>query len=154
MSPLVRIRPLQRKISLNIRRPTTIYVRVRRFNNTVFALAAFLWLPVSVHCQLESIPGLEFLRCADETPSSQNPAEDCSNCCAVEKSQYRTKHVRLTIPTLDLLPLCFTPALSAADNLPVEVSLGILTAAPPQLRKTWQFASRTALPVRAPSLAS
>jgi hypothetical protein len=40
------------------------------------------------------------------------------------------------------------------NSLPVEVSVGVLTAAPPQLLKTWHFVSRTALPARAPSLAS
>jgi hypothetical protein len=129
-------------------------MRVQRFRNSLFALVAFLWLPVSAHCQLESIPGMDFLRCGDETPASHQPARDCSDCCAIEKSQYRADHVRLTIPTPDLLPVLFTSVVSAADTLPAEVSLVILTVAPPDLPQRWHFLSRAALPVRAPSLAS
>ena len=127
---------------------------MRRFKNLVFALAALLWLPVSVHCQLEAVPGLEFLRCSDEAPTSQPASKDCSDCCAVEKSQYRAEQVRLNLPMPELLPLCFAPALSASETDPVQVFVGVRTAVPPQLLKTWQFASRTALPVRAPSVAS
>ena len=141
-------------ISLNISGFAVINTSVRRFRNILFALAALLWLPVSAHCQFESIPGLEFLRCSVETSTAHNSAKDCSNCCAVEDSQYRAEHVRLTIPTPDLFPVFVVPVLSAASALPVEASLGILTAAPPQLLKTWHFTSRMALPARAPSLAS
>ena len=127
---------------------------MRRFRNIVFVLAAFLWLPVSAHCLLESIPGLEFLDCTIAAADTQQPTQDCSDCCAVEKSQYRAEQVQLSIPTPELLPLFCAPVSAAAAALPVEVSAGILTAAPPQLLQTWQFASRTALPVRAPSIAS
>ena len=129
---------------------------VRYFRNIFFALAAFVWLPVSAHCQLESVPGLEFLRCAVDTQSSSGTSKDCgdSGCCAAEKSQYKTEQHRLTLPSPDLLAISLVPLLTSTKSLPDEVSLGILTAAPPQLLKTWQFTSRTALPVRAPSIAS
>jgi hypothetical protein len=122
----------------------------------LFALAAFLWLPAAAHCQLESIPGLEFLSCQAGTSYSENPASHCSDtgCCSVEESQYKTEQLRLTLSLPDLLPISFVPIVAAANPLPNEVSLGILTAAPPQLLKTWNFATRTALPARAPSLAS
>jgi len=148
------ISPPHHKISLNIRYLATIYVRVRRFKNIVFTLAALIWLPVSAHCQLESVPGLEFLRCSVETADTHTPAKDCTGCCAVEKSQYRTEHVRLTVPTPDLLPLSFTPTLPALASLPAESSVGILTAAPPELPPSRHFLFRTALSPRAPSLAS
>jgi hypothetical protein len=50
--------------------------------------------------------------------------------------------------------MALAPAIVLARSLPDEVSAGILTAAPPQLLKTWHFFSRAALPARAPSLAS
>jgi len=142
------------EISLNIGAPSIIYMPVRRFQSIVFVLAALLWLPVSAHCQLEAIPGFEFLRCSVSTADTHQSAKDCSDCCALEKSQYKTEHFRLTIPTPDFLPVFSAPELPVSTALPVEVSLGILTAAPPQWLKTWQFVSRTALPIRAPSLAS
>lgn len=45
-----------------------------------------------------------------------------------------------------------TPVIITA--LPIEVSLGILTAAPPEILSSRHFLSRTALPVRAPSVRS
>lgn len=125
---------------------------VRRFRNIFFALAALLWLPVSAHCQLEAVPGFEFLHCQEAT-SSATP-KDCSGCCAVEKSQYKTEQLRFNLSAPDVLP-DLTPAVEPTVRaLPAEVSRGILTAAPPELVQSWHFLSRTALPVRAPSLAS
>ena len=116
-------------------------------------LALVIWLPATVHCELESVPGLEFLQCVSD---GQNSKGDCSDdgCCVVEKSQYKSKQSRLTIPSPDLLPVALAPVLDGADILAAEASLGILTAAPPELHQTWHFVSRTALPGRAPSIAS
>lgn len=145
--------PWRGKISLNIYRSQVIYNRVRRFQNIIFALAAFLWLSASAHCQLETVPGLEFLRCSVTAGNAHQPAKDCSNCCSVEQSQYRADHVRLNVPTPELLPVFSAPVLLVRTALPAEVSLGILTAAPPWLPSR-HFASRTALPARAPSITS
>jgi hypothetical protein len=129
---------------------------VRYFRNIFFALAAFLWLPASAHCGLVSITGISFFACSCDANYSGNPSSDSSNCgCfAAEKSQYKTSQLRVKLPSPNLLPTSMTPLLTTANALPAEVSLGILTAAPPQLLKTWHFVSRTALPARAPSLAS
>ena len=116
-------------------------------------LSLVIWLPATVHCELESVPGLKFLRCAAD---GQNPNGDCKDdgCCAVEKSQYKSEQVPLTVQSPDLLPVSLLPILDVANTLPAEVSLGILTAAPPELHQTWHFVSRMALPVRAPSFTS
>ena len=116
-------------------------------------LALVIWLPATVHCELESVPGLKFLQCVSD---GQNSKGNCSDdgCCVVEKSQYKSEQARLTIPSPDLLPLPLAPVLDVANLFPLEASLGILTAAPPELHQTWHFVSRMALPVRAPSIAS
>lgn len=129
-------------------------MRVRYFRNILFALAAFLWLPVSAHCALETVPGFQFLRCAPEATESHNPSKDCSNCCAVEKSQYRAESFRLTAPAPELLPLIVVSVLPAVHVLPAQISLGVLTAAPPELPASCHFLLRTALPPRAPSFVS
>jgi hypothetical protein len=127
---------------------------VRRFQNILFALIAFPWLSASAHCQLAAVPGMEFLGCSAENSDARSPARDCDECCAVEKAQYRAEHIRLTIPAPDILPIFSAPVLPSPTALPTEVSLGILTAAPPQLLQTWHFVTRMALPARAPSIAS
>ena len=128
---------------------------VRYFRNIFFALAAFLWLPASAHCQLESVPGLEFLRCAvdAQTPGRSTDCSD-SGCCAVEKLHYKSNQVRITIPSPDLLLLLPVALTDIADKLSNEVSAIALAAIPPELPKCWQFVFRTASPPRAPSFAS
>jgi hypothetical protein len=138
---------------LNIFCSLTIYEGVRHFRNIFFALAAFLWLPAAAHCQLEAIPGLEFLHCACDQQSCQ---EDCKNCacCAVEKCQYRSEQPPLTVPTPDLLPLSPAPEPPEDIAIPVEASRDSITAAPPYLLSSRHFHFRTVLPARAPSLAN
>jgi hypothetical protein len=124
---------------------------VIRIRSIVTLVMLALWLPVTLHCELERIPGLEFLRCAADTDQS-----DCrdTGCCGVEKSQYKVGQSRLAIPPPVFLPLSPAPLLNVADALTDRVSAGILTTAPPELPKCWQFVFRTASPPRAPSFAS
>jgi hypothetical protein len=140
---------------LNIEDPNGIYDCVRNFRNIFFTLAAFLWLPASAHCQFATLPGLDFLQCSVSAQSTCAADKGCADCggCSIEKSQYN-KTGQLRVPLTDLLPLPLAPLPILAKTLPAEVSVGILTAAPPSLLQTWQFTSRTALPARAPSLAS
>ena len=129
---------------------------VRTLRTVIVALLALAWVPLTSHCILESIPGLEFLRCACDTQlpsSSGDPCQD-DGCCAVESAQYQSPRQQ------DLIPIVVFAIIPAEvfgvlqPSLPPEVSLGIVTSAPPDLTTSWQFSLRTALPVRAPSFAS
>ena len=113
-----------------------------------------LWPLAMNHCKLETLPGFTFLNCAVETPDTHGADKDCAERCAFEKSQYRADHVPLNVSAPNLLPVFSAPVLPVFAALPAEVSGGILTAAPPQLLQSRYFVDRTALPVRAPSLAS
>ena len=143
---------------MNNFRLAAIYTVVRRFRNLLFALAAFLWLPVSAHCQLEALTGLDFLACETDSSCHGDPksSSDNADCCSVEKSQYhQAAQIRVNLPSPNWLPVMFPVLiLPAANALPTEVLGGILTAAPPELLPSRHFLFRTALPVRAPSLAS
>jgi hypothetical protein len=154
----LRINLYNRQNSLNNYGPAAINKRVRRFRKLFFALAAFLWLPVSAHCQLEALTGLEFLACETDSSCHSDPksSSDTPDCCSVEKSQYhQVAQIRVNQPSMHLLSVMFTALILPAPNaLPAEVCGGILTAAPPELLCRRHFISRTALPVRAPSLAS
>ena len=127
---------------------------VRRFRHILFVVAAMLWLPASAHCQLETIGGLELLRCASSNPSGPSQGHCENGCCAAEHSQYNGDHGRLSVSIPVFLQTSTAFSIDAPRALPDEVSLGVLTAAPPELPKAWQFSFRTALPVRAPSLLS
>jgi hypothetical protein len=128
---------------------------VRHFRNIFFALVAFLWLPVSAHCELEKIPGLEFLRCAAVVANTPDTSDDCSSCCMVEKLDYRADVIGLNAPAPELVGLQIDLSQEAfIATLPDEVSVGVLVAAPPELFTPRHFLYRTALPARAPSLLS
>jgi hypothetical protein len=122
-------------------------------------LLALAWVPLTSHCKIEAMPGFEFFRCATdihapaESESGGDPCKDVG-CCSIESAQYHAPRQSEIAPVVvfDIIP---SDSFGVVEqSLPKEVSLGILTAAPPGLPTSWQFLSRTALPVRAPSLAS
>ena len=117
-------------------------------------LLAAVWLPMTVHCQLESIPGLEFLACASENSSDESKSHCDDSCCSVERTAYKSEQVRQTLPLPDLLPMFSALLLSVSDTLIANLGSEVSTAAPPELSKRWQFIFRTASPLRAPTPAS
>lgn len=129
-------------------------MNVRRFRNIWFVLAAFLWLPALAHCQLESLTGFELLQCHEETSAAHSSSQDCTDCCAVENSAFHAGLSRLSVTPPDLLPIFLTFLLPTEPVQLTPVTPLVLTSAPPDLPTRWHFLSRTALPVRAPSLVS
>jgi hypothetical protein len=117
---------------------------------------ALAWVPLTAHCQIESIAELELLNCqsAGETPAPGCSHCDDSSCCAWESAQYHLPQNQT--PTLVLILELVLPVVSSAldDNVPARAGVSLLTAAPPEIPKTWQFSFRAALPVRAPAFAS
>ena len=119
-------------------------------------MLALAWVPLMSHCQLESASGLQFLRCAsDDQPPASVPGHcDGASCCAVESGKYQAPSHQQIVPVFALALLPFDLVADSGHSLPPQVSLGLLTAAPPELSSTWQFTFRTAPPSRAPSLVS
>lgn len=129
---------------------------LKPFRNILGLIIAVGWVFLTSHCSLVAIPGFEFLRCVADSHESGDGSDPCkdSGCCPLESGQYQAPRSEETTPAV-VVAILPNPEVSTLDNsLPVEVSLGILTTAPPELPKPWQFSLRTALPVRAPSLAS
>jgi hypothetical protein len=119
-------------------------------------LLALAWVPLMSHCKLETVPGLQFLRCAfeDQAPAKAPGHCDGASCCAVESGKYQAPSHQQIVPVFALAPLPFDVIADCDRALPPAVSLGLLTAAPPEFSSTWQFTFRTAPPSRAPSLVS
>lgn len=117
-------------------------------------LLALAWMPIISHCLLETLSETAFTSCCAESSSE---SDDCTDkgCCAVEFASYQSLRNEELAPA-PVISLLFVTDLPAAidQSLPAEVSLGVLTAAPPEYTHVWQFVSRTALPVRAPSFVS
>ena len=114
-----------------------------------------LWSLAAMHCKLEALPGLEFLKscCFVETttPSPKNCESD--GCGAVEDGGYRMEEQTATAPQplliIAMLPAALEAPLPDLQNFSPTASLP-----PPDLPKVWQFTLRAALPPRAPSFIS
>jgi hypothetical protein len=121
-----------------------------------FALTVLaLWGLAAMHCTLEGVPGLDFLKSCCFAESSPAPAKDCDSdgCSEVENGNYRAEEKTAIAPQ----PLLVFALLSSAIEAPTPefpTSFSIASKPPPELPKVWQFSHRTALPPRAPSLAS
>lgn len=132
---------------------------VRTIRITMVSLLALTWVLLTSHCRIEAMPGFEFFRCAAdvhapaESESGGDPCKE-TGCCSFESAQYNAPRQQEIAPVVIFAIVPEDDFGVVEQCLPKEVSLGILTAAPPELPTSWQFLSRTALPPRAPSLAS
>ena len=109
-----------------------------------------LWLVATHHCQLEDVPGLAFLRCVSPAPTNSHCEGD--SCQVVESGAYRISNTRAYVPVARLVAV-IVPAEVLEDSETAEGATAFATL-PPELPRSWQFISRTALPIRAPSIAS
>jgi hypothetical protein len=122
----------------------------------VALVLAIFWLPVSVHCQLEEMPLLDFLSCCPHEETAPHEDDECEGdaCAVVESGHYKTEERRVSLPD----PTVEFPSIVSLVSI-APPSLGSLLAvatsvAPPGLSHNWRFQQRAALPPRAPSLAS
>lgn len=123
-------------------------------------LAAFLlvalWLPATLHCQLEGLGLDAIFACADQ-PAEAAHADDngCTDdgCQTIESGQITVAKSRVDLSLLPVLvSTCTHCLLSVAPPTPApEISATRQDEMLP-LQRTWQFARRAALPARAPSL--
>lgn len=119
------------------------------------ALLALLWLPMVSHCDLEHLPGLEFLACCDHADTGPHQDDDCQTdlCASVESGHYKTEERAITAPApapqATLVATLLIPALE--NSVP---TIAATPSVPAELRQRWQFAFRTAAPPRAPSFVS
>lgn len=128
---------------------------VSKLTKVAAVLALVLYGLASMHCILEGVPGFDFLKCCcfvDSGPSSPKGCENDS-CSAVENGSYRAEEQTASAPQPLLLLALFSLAIEAPMPEPQVASL-VASESPPELPKVWQFSHRTALPPRAPSLAS
>jgi len=125
---------------------------VKSLKTVITLLLLALWPLVVMHCKLETMPGLEFLRCASDTPTSSDCEGD--GCLTVESATYKAPdHENVTPqPVFQALALS---ALPEGENRSCDPDLPVLVSSvPPELPKVWQFSFRTALLPRAPTIVS
>jgi hypothetical protein len=130
---------------------------LRRF--IAVALLA-LWLPATMHCDLEAAGFDELFHCAaDHHSSGENeaPADATRDACdIIEGSAFKlaANSALLPPPFLCAHFLAFAVPPVALDLTPPPSGLGDRILAPPEVARTWHFTARAALPARAPSLLS
>lgn len=122
-------------------------------NIAMTGMMALLWLTHAVHCQAGPIRGLEFLACFSRANAESQGRSCCGgNCKAIESRQTKTEEKkRFAVPQPESLPWlirALTARLLSEPDNDIRISIADV---PPEFSKCWQFLSRTALPVRAPS---
>lgn len=123
---------------------------------TIALLFLALWLPVSMHCSLEAIPGFNLLDWCCDTAAQPSAKDDCNqdNCAEIEAGLYRVEDNPTLMPKLAVVLARVSPF--ELLQLPAPTGAVFLASVlpPPELAVTWQFSRRAALPVRAPSFVS
>ena len=127
-------------------------MKVNWLRTVITLVMLALWPLAVMHCKLETIPGLEFLRCASDTPTGSDCQRD--GCETVESAAYKTPDNQDIAPE-PVFEIAMLSMLLEREDCPYEKHFcWPETAAPPEFRKSWQFSFRTALPPRAPSFVS
>lgn len=129
-------------------------MRRRLLNIAMIGMMAFLWLAQASHCHAGNIPGMEFLGC---NANAENEAHSCcgGTCKSIESRQTKTeekKRVAAPQPEPQSWQMKALIALLLSDS--DKDCRSSFADVPAEYPKCWQFLSRTALPVRAPSFAS
>lgn len=122
---------------------------MKRLHQIVGLVLLVLWVPVTSHCMLEDVRGLEFLKCAPVTPEGDNHC-DADACSQLESPSYRISQADVDVAP----PIFAVVSVILTAERPVDEGAIALIKNPPEFLSTWQFSFRTALPPRAPSFVS
>ena len=129
-----------------------ISLSVRSLRILLTFLLAVVWIPLTAHCQIESLTGLEVLRCAGAEAGGTSGDSHCDSgsCCSWESGDYRLpeRQAPVAAPTPAMIPE-ITAAVT--EELSPSGIAGFRAVAVPEPPRPWQFSLRTALPPRAPS---
>ena len=126
-----------------------------RFRSTIAVALLALWMPATMHCQLESAFGLEVLSCCtheDEPSSAHHDQDDCDadECAVVESGLYKLQDEQCLVPdppeVIEVTQRALSMDAQEAPQIP-ETAL-----APPELLHSWIFSLRAAPAPRAPSV--
>lgn len=123
------------------------------FTKVVAVLLLALWVPVTMHCELQAAVHSVLLQCCCGDEATQGPAHADDVCGTVESGFYKVEENEiLTAPVLAFVALAPDTLASLTSEPALEPA--IPEPGPPQeLPQSWQFSYRVALPPRAPSLA-
>lgn len=118
-------------------------------------LLLVLWLPALLHCQLEAAGLLFGSDCCEAAKSAAPEPDGCGgDACDIAEGAFAPRTTSLlgapVPPPAPGLPITTGTFPPPAVLPPPPVGLQDAATAPPELRRTWVFRSRAALPARAP----
>jgi hypothetical protein len=118
----------------------------------VALLLLALWLPATLHCDLEAAGVTNILGCHDHRTTGPAFGSD-DHCHSIEGVAYKLDFaaIKTPPPVTSLLFVFAHPSLLAAVFPPRAITVEA-NAAPPEVARTWHFVARAAPPARAPSL--
>ncbi len=129
------------------------FAPVSRLLKITALLLAILWLPATVHCQLETLGLGALFACAGDDGAAHADGKGCSDdgCQTIESGQVAVSKPRIDVSSLALFAFAchFCLFEVAAPDVASEFVASRQDETLP-LRRTWQFDRRAALPARAP----
>jgi hypothetical protein len=147
--------PAGGKKRLNAATGAGIMPCVRRPGGILVWVILLLWGLATWHCELEEVPGLQFLACCQHPGQAPHQDNDCEHdaCYTVESGPYIGAGEPVSAPR---------PAVARGYGLwlpPANVSItlsprSLPLTAPPELARVWRFLVRAAGSPRAPSVLS
>jgi len=143
-----------RRNALNVFTRYVIKGSVKRLRAMWLVVMALSWAPLSIHCQLEAVSGLSFLRCPTSHAAHPAPGSHCEDtgCCAWESGAWQLPASQPAVALAPVVsPVWMLPEVPEQTAPPAAVALRKSHEAPSDLPAHWQFACRAALPPRAPS---
>ena len=112
-----------------------------------------LWLPATMHCDLEAAGVKGILGCHDhEAPCNTHCTVDACHSIEGVSYQFDSSVTKAPQPSLSLLVLPIALVVPAFVETPREGEIE-RASAPPEVARTWHFVMRAAPPARAPSRA-
>lgn len=118
-------------------------------------LLATLWLPATLHCQLEGIGLGTLFGCADQpAETAHSDGDTCADdgCQTIESGQFALTKSKLDLSLLPALAcVCVACFQHLAPPAPAPEITAVRQDETLPLLRTWQFARRAALPARDPS---
>ena len=117
----------------------------------VTLLMLVVWPVASMHCQIETLPGFDFLRCA----VAEDGAKDCKDdgCQSVEEAAFKAPDSQNVLPAPLEISDPFRIGRLIEESSRERLSYTFLDQIPPELPTSWLFSLRAAQPPRAPSIA-
>lgn len=127
-----------------------------RFAGRVFMaiLLFLLWVPITVHCRLESLGMLpEYLACAENcSTEGTTPEQRADGCSVVESASYRLDEKSSDSASVQETAILFPHQARAACEMDFSTCQTIACPSPPLMAGLWRFVCRAASLPRAPSL--